>query len=568
MLICPWTLDSTAEFESPQPYENPMMCRRKRRWQVAMLIMATTCALLACRSVLSEERDTTSGESANTRPNIVLIMVDDMGWSDLGCYGGEIPTPNVDSLANDGLRFTQFYNNAVCGATRASLLTGLYCQQVNHSGRAWNQPKDFSKCVLIPEVLQASGYHTMMVGKWQGRDLAVKRGFDRFFGPNCQSKISYFNEVQGNDFYLDDKRWHFPETGFYMTDAFGEYADQILSEAVTEDAPFFLYLGYIAPHWPLHAPEEYIAPHRQRYLEKGWDEWRGIRAQRQKDMGLVAADTPLARVGAGVGKWKDDPNKDWQAERMAVYSAQIARIDHGVGRLLKTLEASGKADNTLVLFLSDNGAAPDGGLKPSKSGFGFGGTGKGAAFRRDGVRQRGGSGPQNMPGPADTFAGYGVAWATTSNTPFRNAKSTAYEGGIRTPLIVRWPTVIQEGGGITPQAGHVIDIMATCLDVAGVEYPTEFGKRRPLPLEGKSLAPVFQGKERAGHDALFFSVPRNQALRMGRWKIVNASRGAAWELYDMQSDPTETTNLAGQDSERVERMVAAFKTWQERVGDK
>jgi arylsulfatase A-like enzyme len=506
---------------------------------------------------------------SSDRPNIVLIMADDMGWSDLGCYGGEIPTPHIDSIASEGLRFTQFYNNAVCGPTRASLLTGLYCQQVGHSGRHWNQPKDFSRCVLIPEVLHANGYHTMMVGKWQGRDLAVDRGFNRFFGPNCQAKISYFHEVHGNDFYLDEKRWHFPEQGFFMTDAFNDHADDFLQEAVTGDDPFFLYLAYIAPHWPLHAREEYIAPHRDRYRQQGWTQWRETRLRRQKEMKLISEETQLAPVNPAIGKWDDDPNQHWQAERMAVYSAQISRIDHGVGRLLATLKKSGKEDNTLIMFLSDNGAAPDGGVRPATSGLGFDGSGKGPAFRRDGVIPRGGSGPNNMPGSSETFAGYGIAWATTSNTPLRSTKLTAYEGGIRTPLIVRWPSVIHEGGQITSQPGHVIDLMATCLDVAGIDYPSngDSSERNPLPLEGKSLAKVFEGEQRQGHDALFFSVPRNQALRMGRWKIVNARRGAPWELYDIGRDPTETTNLAKDHPQRVEQMAATFKQWQQRVGD-
>jgi arylsulfatase len=516
---------------------------------------------IACQALFSDEIP-----PGAARPNIVLIMVDDLGWSDLGCYGGEIPTPNIDSLAGDGLRFTQFYNNAVCGATRASLLTGLYCQQVGHSGRAWNQPKDFTKCVLLPELLQASGCRTMMVGKWQGRDLAVERGFDRFFGPNCQSKISYFHEVHGNDFYLDDRRWRFPTEGFFMTDVFSDYANRFLKQAVAQDDPFFLYLAYIAPHWPLHAPEQYIAPHRERYRKQGWDAWRAKRLQRQKDLRLLADTTQLAPKDRAIRNWQDDLHKEWQAERMAVYSAQIARIDHGVGRLLETLRKSGKTDNTLIMFLSDNGAAPDGGPQPTQRGFGFDADGTGPAFRRDGVNVRGGSGPNNMPGPADTFAGYGIAWATTSNTPFRSTKSTAYEGGIRTPLIARWPAVIR-GGGLVSQPGHVIDMLSTCLDVANVEYPTSFKDRSPLPLEGSSLLPIFRGKQRQEPRALFFSVPRNQAVRIGDWKLVNAQRGAPWELYDLKTDPTETNNVAGHHPERVEEMAAAFDNWQSRVGD-
>ncbi len=510
------------------------------------------------------------GAEVGERPNIVLIMADDMGWSDLGCYGGEIPTPAIDSLATDGLRFTQFYNNAVCGPTRASLLTGLYCQQIGHSGRAWNQPKDLSRCVLLPEVLQASGYRTMMVGKWQGRDLAVDRGFDRFFGPNCQSKVSYFDEVQGNPFFLDGERWRFPDHGFFMTDAFNDRASEFLQEAVAGEEPFFLYLAYIAPHWPLHAPERYTALHRQRYRQQGWDQWRETRLRRQKELNLISQDTPLAPRNSAIGRWEDDPNKDWQAERMAVYAAQISRIDHGVGRLLTVLQASGKAENTLVMFLSDNGAAPDGGLAPSDRGFGFGPEGKGPAFRIDGVPMRGGSGPDNMPGDRDSFAGYGIAWATTSNTPFRSTKMTAYEGGIRTPLVVRWPSIIQQGGRISRQVGHVIDVMATCLDVAGINGPGpgEFGDRQPLPIEGKTLEPIFKGQQRPGHESLFFSVPRNQAMRKGRWKIVNQKRGARWELYDLVADPTETSDLANDQPERVNQMASEFQRWQAKVGDK
>ena len=301
--------------------------------------------------------------SAADRPNIVLIMVDDMGWSDLGCYGGEIDTPNVDSLATHGMRFTRFYNNSVCGATRASLLTGLYCQQTGHRGDRWNEPKDFKKCVLISEVLQAGGYHTAMVGKWQGRDLAVKRGFDRFFGPNCQGKISYWHAVKSNDFYLNDKPWKFPDSGFFMTDAFNDYAVKFLKEATSTEQPFFLYVGYIAPHWPLHAREETIAPYRERYRKMGWGDWRDARVKRQREMGLLHRNAKLAPMPKSIPEWAGVSHKDWQAERMAVYAAQISNVDRGVGRVLEVLRKSGADENTLVLFLSDNGAAPNGGSR-------------------------------------------------------------------------------------------------------------------------------------------------------------------------------------------------------------
>jgi arylsulfatase A-like enzyme len=506
--------------------------------------------------------------SGEDRPNIVLIMVDDMGWSDLGCYGGEIETPNIDSLAADGLRFTRFYNNAVCGATRASLLTGLYCQQTAHRGDRWNEPKNFKKCVLISEVLQAGGYHTAMVGKWQGRDLAVKRGFDRFFGPNCQGKISYWHAVKDNDLYLDDQPWEFPEIGFFMTDAFNDYAVKFLEEAAAGEKPFFLYVGYIAPHWPLHAREETIAPYRERYRNKGWGDWRQARIKRQREMGLLPKDAKLAPVPKSIPDWSDDPNKDWQAERMAVYAAQISNVDRGVGRMLEVLRKSGADENTLVLFLSDNGAAPNGGLAPTKSGFGFASGANNSSWRKDGVAIKPGSGPDLMPGPHDTFAGYGIAWATTSNTPLRSHKQSAYEGGIRTPLIARWPQVVKKGGELTRQPGHIIDIVATCLDVAGVKYPIEFQGRHPLPMEGKSLVPILHGRERSGHELLAWNCGRGRAIQMKNWKLVRPRDDQPWELYNLEHDIGETDDQAAISPDRVRLMAAKYETWRKRVGAK
>jgi len=500
------------------------------------------------------------------RPNIVLIMADDMGFSDVGCYGGEIKTPHIDSLAKDGLRFTQFYNNAICGPTRASLLTGLYCQQVGHRGDRWNEPKDFNKCVTIGEVLQRSGYHTMMVGKWQGRDLAVKRGFDRFFGPNCQAKVSYYHEVQHNPFYLNAQRWKFPDEGFFMTDAFIDQAVEFVDDAAEQTKPFLLYVAYLAPHWPLHAREADIAPYRKTYRQHGWDFWRKRRIARQKEMGLVPSAWKLSPSPGSVPSWQDDPNKNWQAERMAVYAAQVTAVDRGVGRLLDALSRHGIERNTLVMFLSDNGAAPDGGVKPSKSGFGFQPGGRNNRWYLNGLAVRPGSGPKLMPGPADTFAGYGLAWANLSNTPLRGTKLTAWEGGIRTPLVVRWPAVIRTGNQMTRQPGHVMDFLPTCLDVAGGTYPRKIGDRRPLPLEGRSLVPIFHGEQRTGYERLCWNVPVNQAIRMDRWKLVNRRRGKAWELYDLDTDGTETTNLAGQFPERVKRMAARYNEWRKRVG--
>ncbi len=503
--------------------------------------------------------------AADDRPNIVLIMADDLGWSDIGCYGGEIPTPHIDSLASSGLSFTQFYNNAVCGPTRASLLTGLYCQQVGHAGYRWNDPKDYTKCVLVTEVLQRAGYRTMMVGKWQGRDLAVQRGCDRFFGPMCQAKISYFQEVQNNPFYLDDARWELPED-FYLTDAFNDYATEFLDEALADDAPFFLYVAHIAPHWPLHAREADIAPHRERYRETGWDDVRRMRLERQREMGLVPTQWKLSPRPGNIHAWDADANKDWQAERMAVYAAQVARIDDGVGRILQAIEDAGQTNNTLVMFLSDNGAAPDGGVTPTTSGFGFGPNAANDNWRTDGVAIRPGSGPENPPGPHDTFAAYGLGWATASNTPLRGTKLTAYEGGIRTLLVVRWPDVIPTKRQMTDQVGHVMDIMATCLDVADAPYPEKFDDRTPLPMEGLSLRPIFAGQQRRAHEELCWSAPQHQAIRMENWKLIKPVNGNQWQLFDLDADGTETVDLAEQQPERVEMMSGRFEEWRRRVG--
>lgn len=497
------------------------------------------------------------------RPNIVLVMADDLGWSDIGCYGGEIRTPHIDSLARDGMRFTQFYNNAVCGPTRASLLTGLYCQQTGHRGDHWNQPKDYSKCVLVSEVLQNAGYRTMMVGKWQGRDLPLDRGFDRFFGPMCQAKISYFHEVQQNPYYLDRERFTLPED-FYLTRSLNDYAVRFLKEAVTQDKPFFLYVAHIAPHWPLHAPETDVAAYRQQYRDHGWDEWRKRRFEFQQKNQLIPSDWKLAARPAGVKDWNDDPNKDWQAERMAVYAAQVAAIDEGLGQLLSVLTESGQDKNTLVVFLSDNGAAPDGGIGPSQSGFGFGPNKPNDRWRNDRVPIRPGSGPKNLPGPADTFAAYGLAWATLSNTPFRSTKLTGYEGGIRTPLIAKWPEIILKDQQ-TDQVGHVMDLMATYLDIADVEYPAEFQGRKPLPMEGKSLLPIFQGEKREGHDVLCWSVPRHHVVRRGQWKAIRPRQGGEWQLFNLDTDGTETTDLATREPDRVKELARHFENWQKRV---
>ncbi len=511
-----------------------------------------------------------SNLAAAERPNIVLFLCDDLGWSDIGCYGGEIPTPNIDALAASGLRFTQLYNHTVCGPSRAAVLTGLYPQQVGHSGRDWNDATDFSRCVTLGEVLKTAGYRTLMVGKWQERDLPAKRGFDRFFGPQCAGKVSYFNEVQANPFYLDETRWSVPQKDFYLTDAFTDHAVEFVEEALAKQQaerrePFFLYLAHLAPHWPLHAREAEIAPHRERYRRAGWDEWRAARLGKQRELGLVPASWKLSERPEAVPEWRRDALADWQAERMAVYAAQVASLDASLGRVMEAVRKAGAEENTLVLFLSDNGAAPDGDVKPTSGGFGFQANAK---WRLDGKAIRVGSGPDNLPGSADTFAAYGLAWAGVSNSPFRNTKLTAYEGGIRTPCIARWPAVIRDGGRITSEVGHLMDLMPTFVEVAGARYPTEFQGRKPLPLEGRSLLPVLRGEAPRGREMLAWRAPSNRAIRSGDWKLVESPASKTWELYDLAADGTETTNLAAQNPDVVKRLAEQWRRWAERCGAK
>jgi len=504
--------------------------------------------------------------AAGSPPNIVLILADDLGWSDLGCYGGEIPTPSIDRLAAGGLRFAQFYNNAVCGPSRASLLTGLYAQRIGHSGAHWNQPTDFTRCITLGEGLQRAGYHTMMVGKWQDPDPPVRCGFHRFFGPMCAGKISYFNEVQLNPFFLDGTRVRLPDD-FYLTDALTDHALKFLGDRAADPAartkPFFLYVAHIAPHWPLHAREADIAPHRARYRERGWDEWRAERLKLQQANGLVPADWPLSPRPPAVHAWTDDVFKEWQAERMAVYAAQVASIDRSTGRILDALKKGGELENTLILFLSDNGAAPDGGVKPAAGGFRFELNATNNTWRLDGGTMRVASGPDNPPGPPGTFAAYGLAWAGVSNTPFRGTKLTGYEGGIRTPLVAHWPAGIAARGKVVSDVGHLVDLMPTFLELAGGVYPAEIEGRRPLPLDGRSLVPIFRGESLSARDPLAWRVPQHRVLRAGEWKIISKDENSPWELYNLATDGTETTNLAGRRPEVVKQLAAKWNAWAE-----
>lgn len=505
---------------------------------------------------------------AGSRPNIVLIMADDMGFSDLGSYGGEISTPNLDRLAEGGLRFTQFYNAARCVPTRASLLTGLYPHEagIGHMvGRSANglYNGDLSReAITLAEGLDAAGYSSYMAGKWHvtpwrsGAPNIVDngptgRGFDRFYGI-ISSIRSYYNPPT----LMEDGR-ELPSTegDYHFTDAVTDHAVSYIEEHDSDD-PYFLYVAYTAPHFPLHAREEDIARYRGRFLE-GWDVLGEERHQRLVELGLIDPAWPLPDRDPQELPW-DEINPElyaWFDERMAVYAAMVEQMDRGVGEILAAIEARGETENTLVVFLSDNGGCAEE-IGPNGLGGGF------PLETRDGEPIRLGNDPSILPGAEDTYESYGLEWAGLSNTPFRRYKSFVHEGGIATPLIVSWPSRI--GPGITDELGHIIDLMPTFLDLAGADYPEVFDGHVIQPLEGRSLLPVLDGGTRP--EVIYgWEHEGNRALRQGRWKLVSRFP-EVWELYDMEADRMETNDLAQAMPEKVDEMAALYEAWAARVG--
>ena len=489
-------------------------------------------------------------------------MADDMGFSDLGCYGSEIHTPNIDRLAAEGLRFTQFYNAARCCPTRASLLTGLYPHQAGVGGMTdprgdVNPPGPYQgylndNCVTIAEVLKAAGYTTLMAGKWHVGETRphwpVDRGFDRYYGL-ISGAANYFDIRKTKfphtvrRFAVDGKPYVPPAENFYITDAFTDNAVNFLDQYGRHDKPFFLYLAYTAPHWPLHALPADIAKYKGRYL-KGWDELRRERYRRMIKMGIIDPQWELSPRDTGAVPWDSVKDKELMDLKMAVYAAQIERMDYGIGKILAKLRQLGKEQNTLVMFLSDNGGCHETGP------LGF-------DQRKNGL----------PPGGVDSYMSYGQSWANASNTPFRLFKKYTHEGGIATPFIARWPAVIKQKGALTNQVGHVIDIMATCADVAAAGYPKRFKGKAVIPLEGKSLFDIFAGKTRQPHEYLYWEHRKHQAVRHGHWKLV-AKKPGNWELYNLKEDRTELNNLADKYPEITRHLQVKYRQWADRVGVK
>ena len=529
------------------------------RFQWFRLAMLVTAAFVGSTVALGAPRV--------TRPNVIVILVDDMGWSDIGPYGGEIPTPNLDALAARGVRFTQFYSTPRCSPTRASLLTGLYPHQagmghldnVIRPGSTGTTGRLNDRSVTIAEVLRQAGYFTAMSGKWHlGQDNGSppwQRGFDRvlslraggmfFPNQNFQGGGDVLTRRAKEPLYLDGiptprdapvfgKNW-------YATDLWTEFGLKFIDEARAANKPFFLYLPYNAPHFPLMAPADLIAKHRGKYLA-GWDRLREARYRRQIKMGLIDAKWPLSAREAESPAWDSlsDDAKDRFDHLMAVYAAMVEAIDTNVGELVKGLEARGMLENTMILFLSDNGANAE--------------TGPDGRF--DG----------EPPGGPNSNLYLGMNWAALGSTPFRRFKHFTHEGGIATPLIVSWPRGIPAGrrNRLVHQPAHLIDVMPTILDATGAAYPREYEGQVIQPMEGVSLRPALEGRAFARTQPLFWEHEGNRAVRSGKWKLVSTYPDA-WELYDMSTDRVERNDQAASHPDLVRTLAAEWDAWAKRA---
>jgi arylsulfatase A-like enzyme len=522
------------------------------------------------------------------KPNIILIMSDDMGFSDIGCYGGEIDTPNLDALAAGGLRFTQFYNTARCCPTRAALMTGLYQHQAGVGHMMDDRGFDAYRgnlnrnCVTIAEALKPAGYRTYMTGKWHvtrhtnpegpKHNWPLQRGYEKFYGTIIGAGSFYdpMTLCRGNTYItpVNDPEYR-PQT-YYYTDAISDNAVKFVREhrAETPEQPFFMYVAYTAAHWPMHALEKDIAKYKGKF-DKGYRHYREQRLARLKKLGLIDPDWDMSEQP---GDWEKVQHKEWEARCMEVYAAMIDNMDRGIGRIVGELKKQGALGNTLIFFLQDNGGCAEGMGRGAKVNERWE---KGVKDRtpmapdelqptlwppmktRDGRAVRGG--PTVMPGPDGTYIAYGRNWANVSNTPFRLYKHWVHEGGISTPLICHWPARIRARGKLRHDPAHLIDIMATCVDVSGARYPKTHNGHKIQPMEGVSLAPTFGGTALAGR-AIYWEHEGNRAVRLGKWKLVSKHPGR-WQLYDIDADRTEMHDLAEEHREKVAELKALYETW-------
>ncbi len=518
----------------------------------AIKSLRAALVLLVCMLAFLQ---TNNPSSAADRPNIVVIMVDDMGFSDIGPYGSEIPTPHLDALAANGAKFSQFYNTGRCCPTRATLLTGLYSHQAGIGWMTTDQKLPGYRgqlnenCVTIAEVLGEAGYFTAMTGKWHvGFNHGVTpwgRGFDRclnlpagglHFSNQTGSKGNAKLYLNGEEVAKDDPRFNAP---WYGTDLWTEQGIRFVDEAIAENKPFFWYLAHVAPHFPCMAPEKTIAKYRGKYMD-GWDKLREERYARQIESGLIDASWKLEPRPEEIPAW-DSLSADEQKrydDMMAIYAAMIEEIDNNIGKLVAALKKRNQLDNTLILFLSDNGGNAEAGVKGRYEG--------------------------DNPGGPHSNVFIGRCWAHLNNTPFRKYKHYNHEGGTASPLIAHWPAGIPRGAmsnGWDKTPTHLIDIMATCVDLAEAEYPREYKDNRILPMPGQSLKPLLTGKGTFSSRPLYWEHEGNAAIRVGDEKLVRQGARGQWELFDMQADRTEQNNLANSQADRVAELRQQWRNW-------
>lgn len=520
---------------------------------IAILHLASRCIQMACVGLLCFWG--AHACSAAERPNIIVIMVDDMGFSDIGCYGSEIPTPHLDALAERGVKFSQFYNTGRCCPTRASLLTGLYSHQAGVGWMTTNQQvpgylgRLNDNCVTIAEVLKPAGYFSAMTGKWHvGFNQGVTpwgRGFDRslnlpagglHFSNQTGSKGGTKLFLNGQEVARDDPQFDPP---WYGSDLWTEQGIQFIDEAIAEDQPFFWYLAHVAPHFPCMAPEATIAKYRGKYMA-GWDKLREQRYQRQIESGLIDKSWALEPRPEQIPAWESlslDEQKRYD-HMMAIYAAMIDEVDKNIGKLVAALDQRGQLDNTLILFLADNGGNAEAGVKGKYNG--------------------------DNPGDPHSDVFIGRCWAHLNNTPFRKYKHYNHEGGTASPLIAHWPAVVEPrtgpGAWITTPT-HLIDIMATCVDLAKTTYPEKFNNNAITPSEGQSLLPLLTGDGSFSPRPLYWEHEGNAAIRVGDEKLVRLGARGNWELFNMKQDRTEQNNLASEQPDKVAALAKQWRQW-------
>lgn len=532
-----------------------------------------------------KQQSPTSSPGRDARPNIVVILADDLGYSDIGCYGGEIRTPNLDYLASNGVRFNQFYNTSRCCPTRAALLTGIYNHRAGIGEMTTERPEPgyqghlTGNTVTLAEVLKEAGYRTAMSGKWHVSNTIEQptreaqlawlnhQAYHPFFSPVEQYPVNRgFEKHYGTIFGVVDFFDPFSlvngteavgevPAGYYHTDALNDSAAAYIRQFSKGDKPFFLYVAENAPHWPLQALPEDIEKYQDTY-KAGWDAIREARYKKMSQAGIIDPRTaPLSpRLNSNLS-WQDNPDKEWDAHAMAVHAAMVDRMDQGIGRIIQALKETNQLDNTLILFLSDNGASPE---DCSRYGEGFDRPGQ----TRTGEKILYPVTKKVLPGPQTTFASIGPRWANVVNTPFQYAKAESYEGGVRTPFIACWPNGIKaKKGSITTQPGHVMDLMATFVELARTSYPKEYKGHTIHPMQGMSLVPVLKGQSLKGRSALYNEHYNARSVRQDNWKLVSLSRDTTWHLYDMDQDATELNDLASTYPDKVRQLREQWYAW-------